>query len=143
VKENLAVTVASGQGDIIMLKGLKTFIKAAALLPDVKFAILGLTDEKQQAIKSMIESNNIELAGYMSQEDLLAYYQRAKVYCQLSYREAFGMATAEAMACGCVPVVTERGAIPEVVGDAGYYVPYGSAKATAEAIEKALCSKRG
>ena len=53
------------------------------------------------------------------------------------------MALAEAMACGCVPVVTERGAIPEVVGDAGYYVPYGSAKATAEAIEKALCSKNG
>jgi len=128
VKENLAVTVASGQGDIIMLKGLKTFIKAAALLPDVKFAILGLTDEKQQAIKSMIESNNIELAGYMSQEDLLAYYQRAKVYCQLSYREAFGMATAEAMACGCIPVVTDRGALPEVVGDAGYYVPYGDEK---------------
>jgi len=40
-------------------------------------------------------------------------------------------------------VVTERGAIPEVVEDTGYYVPYGSAKATAEAIEKALSSKKG
>ena len=48
----------------------------------------------------------------------------------------------EAMACGCVPVVTERGALPEVVGDTGYYVPYGSAVAAAEAIEKALSSKR-
>ena len=47
------------------------------------------------------------------------------------------------MACGCVPVVTERGALPEVVGDTGYYVPYGNAKAAAEAIEKALSSRNG
>ncbi len=140
VRENLAVTVASGLGDIIILKGLKAFIEAAALLPQVTFAILGLTDENQQVIKGMIKSNNVELMGYMSQQDLLAYYQKAKVFCQLSYRESFGMATAEAMACGCIPVVTDRGALPEVVGDAGHYVPYGDAALTAKAIEKALSS---
>ena len=140
VREDLAVTVASGLGDIIVLKGLKAFIEAAALLPQVKFAILGLTPENQQAIKGMIKSDNVELSGYMSQQDLLAYYQRARVFCQLSYRESFGIATAEAMACGCIPVVTDRGALPEVVGDAGYYVPYGEAVLTARAIENALSS---
>jgi len=33
--------------------------------------------------------------------------------------------------------------LPEVVGDSGYYVPYVNIKAAAEAIEKALSSKRG
>jgi len=132
------VTVASGLGDIIRVKGLHVFVKAAALLPEVKFTILGLTDENKQTLKGMISSKNVELCGYMSQEDLLTYYQRAKVYCQLSYRESFGIATAEAMACGCVPVVTDRGALPEVVGDKGIYVPYGDEKATAEGINNAL-----
>ncbi len=47
------------------------------------------------------------------------------------------------MACGCVPVVTDRGALPEVAGDTGFCVPYGDPKATAEAIEKALNSNKG
>lgn len=36
-----------------------------------------------------------------------------------------------------------RYAIPEVVGDTGYYVPYDNPKATAEAIKKALKSSKG
>jgi glycosyltransferase involved in cell wall biosynthesis len=44
----------------------------------------------------------------------------------------------EAMSCGCTPVITERGALPEVVGNIGYYVPYGNEKATVEAIKRAL-----
>jgi glycosyltransferase involved in cell wall biosynthesis len=63
--------------------------------------------------------------------------QRA-VYVQLSAYESFGMALAEAMQCGCVPVVTRRGALPEVVGDAGWYVPYGDPDAAARAIREAL-----
>ena len=50
---------------------------------------------------------------------------------------------AEGMLCGCVPVVTDRGAIPEVVGDTGFYVPYGDPEATAEAIKEALNSNKG
>ncbi|MFZ3148259.1 MAG: glycosyltransferase family 4 protein [Methanothrix sp.] len=139
-REDAVVTVASGLGDVVKLKGLEVYIKAAELLPNVKFFILGLTDENKQALKSMISSGNVKLYGYMSQEELLTYYQKAKVYCQLSYRESFGLATAEAMACGCVPVVTDRGALPEVVGTTGYFVPYGDPALTANAIKMALYS---
>ena len=47
------------------------------------------------------------------------------------------------MSCGCVPVVTRRYALPGVVGDTGFYVPYNDPKATAEAIRKALESGKG
>jgi glycosyltransferase involved in cell wall biosynthesis len=40
-------------------------------------------------------------------------------------------------------VVTDRGALPEVVGDVGFVVPYGDAEATAAAISEALHSGRG
>ncbi|MFC1938017.1 glycosyltransferase, partial [Chloroflexota bacterium] len=60
-----------------------------------------------------------------------------------SYHESFGLSLAEAMACECVPVITGNAALPELVGDTGFYVPYGDPKATAEAIKKALKSDAG
>jgi len=141
-KEDLVMTVASGSGSIIKLKGLDAFIGAAALLPEVRFLVAGLSERDREELRSR-STENVLLFGHVSQEQLVSFYQKAKVYCQLSYRESFGMALAEAMACGCVPVVTERGALPEVVGDAGIYVPYGNPRATAEAIEKAFSSRNG
>jgi len=138
-KEDLVITVAHSISDITTkIKGLETFIKAAKYLPDTKFIVVG------KYLNNLIEylkaqaSPNVEFLEFIPNEDLIKLYQKAKVYCQLSYRESFGMALAEAMACECIPVVTNRGAIPEVVGDVGYYVPYGDPKATAEAVKKAL-----
>jgi glycosyltransferase involved in cell wall biosynthesis len=45
---------------------------------------------------------------------------------------------AEAMACGCVPVVTRRAAIPEVVGDCGHYVEVDDVEGTAQGVRAAL-----
>jgi glycosyltransferase involved in cell wall biosynthesis len=136
-KENLVLTVASGQR-AIELKGLDTFVKAAPYLPDAKFIVLGLSDSDIKTLESIRSSNNVELHGYVEHKELINYYQKARVYCQLSYRESFGVALAEAMSCECVPVVTERGALPEVVGDAGFYANYGDPESTAWAIETAL-----
>lgn len=141
-KENLVITVASGSGNVIALKGLNAFLGAASQLPEVEFLVLGLSKEDRDKLEAK-STENVELCGYVSHEELVSFYQRARVYCQLSYRESFGVALAEAMACGCVPVVTDRGALPEVVGDTGFYVPYGDEKATAEGIKNALRSERG
>jgi glycosyltransferase involved in cell wall biosynthesis len=142
-REDIVLTVASGQKDVIQLKGLDSFIKAAEYLPDVKFMVLGLSQRDKNTLNVIRQSNNVELEGYICQDKLIEYYQKAKVYCQLSYRESFGMALAEAMACGCVPVVTNRGALPEVVGLTGYFVPYSDPVIIAKGIEKALSSNKG
>lgn len=142
-KEELVMTVASGLGNVIKLKGIDSFLKAANYLPDKKFLILGLSDHDKETIHSQNSIGNLEIHGRVSHKELIGYYQRAKVYSQLSYRESFGIALAEAMACGCIPVVTARGAMPEVVGDTGYYVPYGDEKATADGIRDALKSDIG
>lgn len=47
------------------------------------------------------------------------------------------------MACGCVPAVTDRAAIPEVVAETGVYVAYGDATATAQGSKRALESNNG
>ena len=65
-------------------------------------------------------------------------FLRAKVYCQLSFTEQFGMSLLEAMACGCVPVVSDRDSLPELIGKAGIIVPYGDVAATLKAIRVAM-----
>jgi glycosyltransferase involved in cell wall biosynthesis len=142
-KEDLVITVCLMNRTNITLKGLDTFIGAAKLLPQVRFAVIGrVLDDSIEGLKQTAPSN-VEFVESPSQEDLIRWYRRAKVYCQLSYRESFGVALAEAMSCECVPVVTDRGALPEVVGDVGFIVPYGDAEATAEAIAKSLHSDVG
>jgi glycosyltransferase involved in cell wall biosynthesis len=137
-KEDLTVTVGIVSWGNVERKGLNTFVKAAAYLPVEKFAVIGRwEDDSIDHLRSM-STPNVVFAGYLPLDELVEWYRRARVYVQVSLHEGFGIAVAEAMSCECVPVVTREGAIPEVVGDTGYYVPYGDPKATAEAIEKAL-----
>jgi len=142
-KENLVVTVSAISCDNINKKRLDTFVKASKYLSDVHFILIGkFRDDSIKQLKK-IAASNVKFTGYLSDDALLQYYQKAKVYCQLSTQESFGVALAEAMSCGCVPVVTRKYALPEVVGDTGFYVPYNNPKATAEAIGKALESDKG
>ena len=57
------------------------------------------------------------------QEDLVPLYNAAAVLAHPSFYEGFGLPPLEAMACGAPAVVSETGALPEVVGDAGLKAP--------------------
>lgn len=142
-KENLVVTVGKAQRkprNIMKLKGLDTYAKAAKQIPEAEFVIIGEYDnETYNYLKE--ESSNIVFTGNLSKEQTLIWFVKAKVYCQISYRESFGLALLESMNCGCIPVVTSNGALPEVVGDTGYYARYGNLDETVKAIKKALISK--
>ena len=70
-------------------------------------------------------------------------YSRAKVYVQVSIHESFGCSVAEAMLCECIPVVSRRAALPEVVGDCGYYVNDLNPESVAEKIKEALLVSDG
>lgn len=140
-KENIVLTVGNLYKSTFKLKGLQTFFDAAKNLPEAQFILIGDIDDR---FKKMLKiPDNVLLTGRLKNHHLLPFFQKAKVYCQLSCLESFGVALAEAMSCGCVPVVTNRGALPEVAGTVGYYVPYGDALATVEAIRGALISDEG
>jgi len=139
-KEDLVLTVAAkgSTKNMVRLKGIDTFIGAAAYIPGARFEVVGLREEDIPGEVNIPE--NVDFLGRLDQEQLIDHYQRAKVCCQLSFVESFGVALAEAMACGCVPVVTQRGALPEIVGDTGFYVPFGDAERAAKGIGMALKS---
>ncbi|MGH7698255.1 MAG: glycosyltransferase family 4 protein [Candidatus Dormibacteria bacterium] len=70
-----------------------------------------------------------------SDAHLAALMAGADAFCMPSLAEGFGLPVLEAMACGTAVVTSNRGSLPEVVGDAGLAV-----EPTAEAVEDALAA---
>ncbi|MGH3992897.1 MAG: glycosyltransferase, partial [Pseudonocardiaceae bacterium] len=82
--------------------------------------------------------DNVEFTGWLSDEDLEALYRRASVYVQASRHEGFGLAVAEAMLAGCVPVVMDVTAMPEVVDGAGVLISSQDPEVVAAGVREAL-----
>jgi glycosyltransferase involved in cell wall biosynthesis len=142
-QKNLVITVAGINNLVRMkIKGLETFLEAARRMDDTEFGVSGRNSPEWDKKLREEAPKNTRIIGWSSQDELLSYYQEAKVYAQLSYHESFGVSLAEGMACGCVPVAANRSALPEVVGDTGFYVEYGDVDGTVEALHKALQSTR-
>lgn len=126
----------------VRLKGLDLFVEAAKFLPNVNFIAIGAKDEAMEKLKGL-SPPNVMILPPVPQDELVPYYQQAKVYCQLSMREGLPNALCEAMLCECVPVGTKVGGIPMVIGDTGYIICTADAKRVADAIEKGLNSNNG
>ncbi|MGF3555214.1 MAG: glycosyltransferase [Thermoplasmatota archaeon] len=138
-EKNLIITVGAINWNNLKRKGIETFVRTAKYLQECCFVVIGkYIDNSIDYLKS-IASENVVFTGFVSESELIKWYQKANVICQLSYHEAFGHAPAEGMACGCIPVITkEINAMSEIIGNAGFYVSFGDEKETAEAIKKAL-----
>ena len=103
------------------LKGIDTFIETARLLPGFRFEIVGINQSKL-AHKLGNLPLNITLYDKVKPQELPAFYLKAKIYCQLSRSESFGVSIAEAMTFGAFPIITREGGMPEVVGSVGALV---------------------
>ena len=79
---------------------------------------------------------NIIRLGFVSAEDLVAVYNLATVFVIPSLYEGFGLPILEAMACGCPVVTGKEGSIPEVAGDAAFYVDVYDVENIASGIRK-------
>lgn len=137
-KERLVVTVGNVNRVNLQRKGLETFVLAAARCPDVPFVVIGEWQDDAIARLRSVAPPNVQFTGYVDDAVLEGYLARARVYVQASRHEAFGLAVAEAMVAGCVPVVTRSGALPEVAGAAGLYVDAPDPEAVAAAVRLAL-----
>lgn len=125
-RKPIAITVS--QGDSITeyrRKRLDLFIDIAKHLPEFTFRLIGPTGAALDQAKRDGEGvANLRIEqGFVSLPDvIIPAYLEAACYCQLSYEETFGMAVVEAMLCGCIPITSNGGALPEVTGRDGYDV---------------------
>ena len=137
-REPLALTVGHLVSTTLMQKGHRPFVEAARHLPEVRFVFVGKWhDDAIEELRS-VASPNVEFTGWLSDEDLERLYARSSVYVQASRHEGFGLAVAEAMLAGCVPVVMNVTAMPEVVGDAGVQISSQDPAAVAAGVRRAL-----
>ncbi len=66
--------------------------------------------------------DTVRFIGPVDEADKPALYQGATCFVYPSSYEGFGLPPLEAMACGAPVVTTGKASLPEVVGDAAYYV---------------------
>ena len=83
-------------------------------------------------------SDNIHFLGYLNQEEIISWLDRAKVHVLPSWFETTGLSTMEAIARQCNVVITRKGDTVEYFDDLAYYCDPSKPKSIRKAIEKAL-----
>ncbi|HEV3310523.1 MAG TPA: glycosyltransferase family 4 protein [Chloroflexota bacterium] len=136
-REQVALTVGQIRRVNLARKGHEVFAKAAALVPDMTFMLVGEIMDGSAAHLHSLAPRNFKIRDHVPQAELDALYLNALVYVQPSIHESFGLTVVEAMGAGEMPVVSRRGALPEVVGDHGVFVDESSPKSVAAGIRQA------
>jgi glycosyltransferase involved in cell wall biosynthesis len=83
-------------------------------------------------------ADRVRRLGYVPDARREQLYREASMVVVPSLDEGFGMTALEAMTAGVPVVAANRGALPEVVGDAGTLVDPGDPEALARAMERLL-----
>ncbi|MBU3261789.1 glycosyltransferase family 4 protein [Roseovarius sp. PS-C2] len=116
-----------------------------AQVPNARLAIVGritgarfwdnVEDLKASAAADAARSESIVFTGEIEDEDLALLLNTADALVFPSLWEGFGLPALEAMSCGTPVLSSDRGSLPEVVGDGGlYFDPLSSDALTAQAV---------
>lgn len=138
-------------GDIVLMVGhtqpymnvermLEAFATLAHQNPQARLVKIGLpfTAEQSRLVRTLEIEGRIQVAGRVAYDDLPSYYQAADVLLYAPLFAGFGLPPLEAMACGTPVVASNRGAIPEVAGDAAILVNPEDRAALAGALAEVL-----
>lgn len=126
----------------VIRKGVRQTIEAFALiapeLPGVRLKLAGKPGDHQVKLQELVEclglQDRVDFLGMISDEEKRDHYQRCLAYVQPTLYEGFGLAIAEAIACGSRVVTSDRGAVPEVAAGFGICVAPKDVQAIATAM---------
>jgi glycosyltransferase involved in cell wall biosynthesis len=83
-------------------------------------------------------AGHVEHLGYITERDRQRVYAGARLLVVPSYEEGFGMPALEAMSLGIPVIASDRGALPELLGDAGVFIDPDDAESLAAALDRVL-----
>jgi glycosyltransferase involved in cell wall biosynthesis len=123
---------------------LEAYQQLVQRLPDAPPLVLAghrgwLFDETMSRIDGLHLGERVLWREGISQALMPALYNGAVALVTPSFYEGFGLPALEAMACGTVPIVSNRSSLPEVVGPVGLQVEPEDSASIAAALEQAVC----
>ena len=110
----------------LMIKAYKKFLDSYPELSDYKLVLYGFRGYEKSPLKNLINdfniNDNIIIYEYISDDELIKLYRKAKVFCFLSSFEGFGLPIIESMACGTPVIALNNSSITEIVADSGVLI---------------------
>jgi glycosyltransferase involved in cell wall biosynthesis len=134
-------------GNIKPHKNVDRLIEAFALMrknghDGVKLLIIGDDLSKYPGLRRLVHRHHlrqhVRFLGFVPDSTLSALYRLAKVFVFPTLYEGFGFPPLEAIACGTPTIVSDRGALREISGDAAIFIDPDSPESIAAAVEALL-----
>lgn len=134
IKESFILFV----GSLFPYKNVNTLLKAFLDIKDKIPHQLIIIGKKDLSPEPLYEDERIRYLDYVGPEEIVKFYSFADLLVHPSLAEGFGMTILEAMACGTPVISSNRGSLPEVVGDAGILFDPEDSKSLSELILKVI-----
>lgn len=105
-------------GRLIAAKGvddlLTAFERVQPVFTDAKLLIIGDGNYAEQLQQRASGNASVTFERHVSQDQLRAYYQQARIFVNPSYSEGLPTSVLEALACGCEAIATNVGGTSEI-----------------------------
>ena len=132
-------------GNASLRKGVHLLLEAHRRLgrDDVELHFVGAVPPEIRPFARRFAGRGVCFHGRVPQDELLAHYHRAHLFCLPSLEEGMAMVIPQAMAAGLPVLATEESGAGEVVrpGRDGWFVPAGSVEALVEALERLVADR--
>jgi glycosyltransferase involved in cell wall biosynthesis len=133
-------------GTVERRKNLELLIRSLPHLNGARVVAVGpktpYADECAALASGLNVRDRLELRGYVAREELVALYREAAVVAVPSRYEGFGYAAAQALCAGAPCIVSDRSALPEIVGTEAAIVAIDDEEAWISALSAALRGER-
>ena len=73
--------------------------------------------ELKKYIHRLNLDKKVKFLGFVTKGELRTLYSNAKIFIFPSFEEGFGLPVLESASCGCLPICSNTGSLPEIIGN--------------------------
>lgn len=121
---------------------IKVFQKIRKKYPDYQLVLSGPNHHFWQQIRKEKDFDNVIFTDFVSDKEMVAFYQNAIAFIMPSLEEGFGIPVLEAMACSCPVISSNAASLPEVGGEAVLYFDPKNEEDMLQKIQQVLSDER-